>query len=108
MGQLAKVVRYRHGCAIHQWGGEIGELGLTQRQRDAATLGDLNGIAQRARHIRKQRLHLLRGLEVLFPREATHPAAVSQHFTFSNTNAGFVALEIIRPQELNGVRGHHG
>ena len=55
---VAKVLLGRHVLAVHQRGGEFGQLRLVEHQRQIAALGNFKGIGQRGGNVGKKRLHL--------------------------------------------------
>ena len=86
---------------------EIRQLGLTQLQRQVATLGDLDRILQRCRHIGEQCRHFGLGLERLLIVETAHAPCIGQHLAFSDTGTHFMRNEFFLVQKLDRVRRHH-
>jgi hypothetical protein len=88
--------------------GEVGQLRLAQREREAAAARDLHRVGQRRGQVGEQRLHLGRGLEVLFLREPAHAPGVAQDLALGDAHARLVRLVVHGRGELHRMRGHHG
>jgi hypothetical protein len=73
-----------------------------------AALRDLHRVFKRGGKIGEERLHLPRAFEVILGREMSRPARVIQQIPARDTNARLVSLEIVRLQELDRMRRHHG
>jgi hypothetical protein len=86
---------------------KIGELRLSQDQRQVAALRDLAGVGDGRRHIGKQCLHLRGRLEILLTREAAHATRVAQDFSFSDAHPGLVRFVVLGSRKLHRMGGHH-
>ena len=86
----------------------VGQLGLTQRQGQAAALRNGHAVGQCRGHVGKQLGHLGRRLEILLTGELARTAGIGQDFPLGNAHPGLVGLVIVRGSELHRVGGHHG
>ena len=107
MRGIAEILFRRHALAVDERRRELRQIVLAQHQCQAATLGNLQRVGHGGRQVGKQRMHLLRRLEILLTRVLTYPLCIAKNFTISNTHTGLVGLKVICRGELHRMCGHH-
>ena len=87
---------------------KIWQKALAQRQRHITTLGHLDGIGQRLRHIGKTFGHVGPRLEILLLGKHARTTFIRQRVTCRNTDPRVMCPEIIAVDKLHRMRRHQG